>query len=240
MTLQRRPHCSCGGGCPRCESGKAPDDEQGDVERTKMTAAATGNKIDFTFDPSTTSPKPKCDQIAIVQVLQMTADGTAMKPGTYFSGFKPRDAIALADGRYIDSSSSGTPAASPYYTWDTGTEGSSNGASSNSTCSDTPDTGGGDKGFKSEAAKSGWSTVLYKFETFGYCAKGTDCGKWYEGVSWTYTKTADDAKAGKVGVSAKTGDLAVPGAAADSVKAFEHFNKVQGFTPCPKAASSGP
>jgi hypothetical protein len=60
---------------------------------------------------------------------------------------------------------------------------------------------------------------------------GPDCGKWYEGVSWEYTKTWEDFRDGKIGAS-KILDYEVAGPSKDQVEAFDLFNKEKGFIPC--------
>jgi len=235
--------CGCGGAracrCnERARDGAVHDFAKiavaSDEERSKMTAAAKGNVIDLTFDPATTKPVPKCTRIVTVQTVKDFADGKTIMPGTYYAPWKFKDKVALADSTAIDHVASDK---TPYYT-DTGvgSEGHSNGGTKSATEKDTPNTGGGDKGFYSKTNASGWKTVKYEYETFGYCAEGTDCGQFYEGIAWTYTKTDADATAGKDGTVAVGSDLAKPGAAAPVVKAFDKFNTDRGFVPCPKKA----
>lgn len=197
-----------------------------------MSASTAGNRIDFTFDPTTSTPRPQCDQIVIIQWIQMMADGSSILPGTYYSPWICRDAIALSDATYIDSSP-GCPCSSPYYTvCANGTPGASNGVVRNATAFDAPMTGGGDRGFQSATNPTGWSTVVYGFETYAFCAAGTECGTWYDGVIWNYTKTAAQHAAGGNGTATATGSPLPPGPGSRMVRAFDHFNNTQGFTPC--------
>jgi hypothetical protein len=199
-------------------------------EQTGMSASTSGNRIDFTFDPSTSSPKPQCSEIVIVQLIQMTADGSAIDPGTYYTPWTCRDAVVLSDSSYIDHD---CPCVTPYYTYCfNGTPGSSNGSTSNATSMDAPMTGGGTRGFNSAANPTGWTTVRYNFETYGYCAAGTDCGSWYDGIQWNYTKTAADQAAGNNGTSTSTGSFLPPGGRSTVIRAFDKFNSEKGFTPC--------
>jgi hypothetical protein len=207
-----------------------PGDEES--EQTTMSGSTSGNRIDFTFDPTTSSPRPQCDQISIVQWIQMTADGSAILPGTYHTPWVCRDAIALTDATYIDSSP-GCPCNSPYYTdCANGTAGSSDGVVRNATSMDGPATGGGTRGFNSAANPTGWNTVSYLFETYAFCAAGTECGTWYDGVRWNYTKTAADAAAGRNGTSTATNSVTAPGPGSTTIRAFNHFNSTRGFSPC--------
>jgi hypothetical protein len=200
-------------------------------EQTAMTGGTSGNRIDFSFDPRTTSPKPQCDEIVIVQTIQMTADGTPIFPGTYYNPWKCRDVAAISDGTYVDHPACSS--ATPYYTYSAnGTPGSSNSVTTNATAFDAPLTGGGDKGFQSPSNPTGWLTVSYNFETYGFCAAGSQCGNWYEGIQWNYTKTATDHTAGRNGASTTTANLLPPGPGSRAVQAFDKFNKAKGFVPC--------
>jgi hypothetical protein len=246
--------CSCGGLCADCrhtsgeeESGgigrAAPgrpetagvraDDER--EERTGTSGSTSGNRIDIEFDPRTTSPTPQCDEIVFVQSIQMTADGTTILPGSYYTPWQCRDAVALADATYIDHDCA---CVTPYYTFCfNGTPGASNGVTVNATMIDAPRTGGGDRGFKSAANPGGWSRVVYEFETYAFCGAGTDCPTWYDGIAWTYTKTAADQAAGRDGVATGTASLLPPAPGATVIQAFDHFNSVKGFVPCTVSAS---
>lgn len=204
--------------------------EDNSPEQTGMSASTGGNRIDFTFDPTTSYPRPQCDEIVIVQLIQMTADGSAIMPGSYYTPWLCRDAVALSDANYIDHD---CPCVTPYYTYCfNGSPGASNGVVRNATSTDAPQTGGGDRGFNSVANPSGWTKVQYKFETYGYCAAGTECGTWYDGVRWDYTKTATDHAAGSAGTATATASLLPPGAGSTVVRAFDKFNSEKGFTPC--------
>lgn len=201
-------------------------------ERTATTGVASGNSIDLTFNPATTTPTPDCDRIVMLQSIQMTADGSPIKPGTYYTPWTCRDPAALSDGTYIDHDCTCT---TPYYTdCFNGTAGVSNATSTSAaTIFDAPQTGGGTKGFRSVSNPTGWRTVLYKFKTYGFCAAGNNCPNFYEGVDWTYRKTDADHAAGNNGTSTVGSSLAVPlGPSSPIHQAFYHFNSVKGFTPC--------
>jgi len=202
------------------------------LERTATAASASGNRIDITFDPSTTTPTPDCDRIVMVQSIQMNADGSAINPGTYYTPWTCRDAAALSDSTYIDHD---CPCSTPYYTdCFNGTAGASNAlAASSATMFDAPQTGGGTKGFKTAANPTGWNAVEYKFSTYAFCAQGNDCPNFYEGIEWNYRKTAADQAAGQLGTSTVGSALGVAlGPSSPIHQAFHHFNSVKGFTPC--------
>jgi hypothetical protein len=196
-----------------------------------MNATTAGNRIDFTFGPTTSAPKPQCDEIVIIQSIQMTADGSPIIPGAWYSPWKCRDAVALAEATYIDHD---CPCTTPYYTYCfNGTAGASDGVTRNATSVDAPDaTYGGDKGFRHPSNPTGWQTLTWHFETYAFCAAGTECGTWYDGVAWNYTKTDADNMAGRNGLSTATASLTPPGPGSTVVKAFNHFNSVKGFTSC--------
>lgn len=171
----------------------------------------------------------------------MSADGAALKPGSYYSGFACRDATALSDGTYLDH---GRCSYTTPYPADRGigTAGkSSSSGTSSATYSDAPQTAGGDKGFQSAANPSGWSTVTYKFENHALCANGTECNPvsgpgggptWYDGIAWEYTKTAADHAAGGNGTATGTASRLPPASGATIIKAFDKYNAVKGFLPC--------
>jgi hypothetical protein len=203
------------------------------AETTLTKAAAKYNSIKLTFDPATGSPPPRCDRILFVQMIQHTADGTSLLPGTYWKGYQCRDVTALSSGHYIDH---GDCAWTTPYAVDYGVGHSSNadktlpGAASD----DTVNTGGGDKGFYSAANPNGWRKVVFHFESYAFCAAGRQCGTWYDGVAWDYTKTDADQANFNVGGVAVTGTLAPPQPGATVIEAFAKYNSAKGFTPCPK------
>ncbi len=200
---------------------------EGEQERKKNTASTSGAKIDISFDPAKSTKATKCDEIVHVQFALQYADGKVIKPGDYYSGYKYQDAVVTSKGYHVDHVKGET---SPDYQQGTGV-GKKNGSTTNATMSDTPNTGGGDKGFFSTANPSGWKNVTYEFATYGWCKKGTDCPKWYEGLAWKYVKTWEDKRDGKGGTSTVT-DSDAAGPTADHLEAFKLFNKTKGYTPC--------
>ena len=118
---------------------------------------------------------PDCDRIVITQSIKMTADGTALMPGTYYSPFKCRDVTALSEGTYLDH---GKCTYTTPYPVDRGigTAGKRSATgTAKATYGDARRTSGGDKGFKSAANPGGWSTVTYYFKNYALCALGKDC-----------------------------------------------------------------
>ena len=253
-TSRGKSGCSCGGGCPKCRGAArsevprgglslsispapvAPGDrtEASDdpAEQTTTSGSTSGNRIDVTFDPTSTTPTPDCDRLILTQWIQMTGDGSPIMPGTYYTPWTCRDPTALSDCTYLDH---GSCAYKTPYPVDRGigSAGWSNASgSSPATYHDAPTTGGGDKGFRSSSNPGGWQTVTYYFGNYAFCAAGTDCGTWYDGVGWEYTKTAADHAAGRAGKATATASLVPPSPGDRIIAAFDQYNSVKGFTPC--------
>jgi hypothetical protein len=199
-------------------------------DRTVATASTGGNRIDFTFDPTTSSPVPQCKRIVFVQLIQMTADGASIKPGAYKSGWNCRNAAALDDGSYVDHDCACNM---PYYTdCFNGTAGSSGATTASAPSYDAPQAAGGDKGFASAANPGGWNSVLWNFRTLAFCAEGTDCGLFYDGIQWNYSKTAAEHAAGSLGTSTATASVVPPSPGTTIQKALDKFDSAKGFRPC--------
>ena len=182
------------------------------------------------FDPDKSARVKKCEKIVHVQFRRGLADGTMIKPGTYTSAMQHKDAILTADGWAVDSLPSET---TPDYQQGVGNGKKNAGGSTKATMSDAPTTGGGDKGFFDPIGNpTGWRTYTIEFAAFAYCMQGDDCGQWYEGVKWEYTKTWQDQRDGKPGLS-KIVDQNVGGGPSTSQReAFTKFNSAKGFVPC--------
>jgi hypothetical protein len=209
----------------RSAGGEMPE------EGTMTTAKASHNSIDLAFDPTTTSPKPRCDRILFVQMIQHTADGAAMLPGAYWRAYVCRDATALPSGHYIDHADCAwtTPYAADY---GIGKASTADKVIPDAATHDTLNTSGGDRKFRSAANPNGWQTVVFHFESYAFCAAGRKCGTWYDGVAWDYTKTAADEAAFHTGVVTVTGALAPPAPGANVIQAFNSYNQARGFVPC--------
>jgi hypothetical protein len=163
-----------------------------------------------------------------VQVVQYFCDNKTIKPSDFMSDFAYQDSTALPNGSHVDHVRGET---TPGYQQGS-SEGRKNGVSQHATMTDAPTTDGGDKGFY-DATKNpnGWKKIVKKFETFAWCMQGTDCGKWYEGVKWEYTKTWEDNRDGKLGTSVLTdNNVATP--SQNFLDAFDKFNNDKKFTPC--------
>ena len=111
-------------------------------------------------------------------------------------------------------------------------DGFKNGGSQKATMTDAPQTSGGDIGFyEPNTNPKGIKEYVINFATFAYCMNGPDCGKWYEGVTWKYTKTRQDMRDGKSGLSTiESSNDEAP--SKDLLEAFDLFNKVNGYIPC--------
>ena len=193
-------------------------------------ATKNGNEIDIVFEPGKSKKIKKCDKIVHVQFMRYYADGKIINAATYASAaYAHKKNITTKKGWVVDCLSGET---TPDYQQGTG-DGSKNGTSTNATMFDAPKTGGGDKGFYDKTSNpTGWKKVRFEFVTYAWCMKGPDCGKWYEGVCWQWTKTYKDQKAGNNGHSKIVNKNVTKGPSKDQLGAFNTFNKDKGFKPC--------
>ncbi len=169
-------------------------------------AAGDTNQVSFEFHPERSELTTPCEQIALIQTCQMFADGVPLDPGDYFDGYEYRDDDAISDlpgtradesSTYLDHVEDDT---TPYYQDSGGgIQGESNGTVVASTTTDTPRTGGGDRGFPRIA------DVLYKFEICAFCARGEDAGHYFGCLTWEFAKSAAEQAAGSPGTSRFTG-----------------------------------
>lgn len=198
------------------------------TDQLKNTASTSGAKIDIEFDPATSTKVTTCDEIVHTQVTKLLVDGVETKPGDYYSGYKFRDATLTDALWHVDHLSTET---SPDYQQGSGV-GSKNGATKKATFSDTPGTGGGDKGFYHPTTNTGGIKKFNpKFVAFAWCMKGTDCPKFYEGMSWEFVKTWENQRDGDAGASTVTSsNIDTP--PTTFTDAFKKFNKVKSYTPC--------
>jgi hypothetical protein len=181
------------------------------------------------FDPDKSSKVKKCEKIVHVQFTRTYADGKVIKRGDWYDGFKYHDAVTSDDGWSVDHVAG---EATPDYQQGNG-DGKKNGGSSKATIVDAPQSGGGNKRFFDPVTNpGGWKEYKAEFMSVAYCMKGDDCGKWYEGVQWEYTKTWEDQRDGKKGEAKITDKNVTTGPTKAQLEAFEKFNKAKGFTPC--------
>jgi hypothetical protein len=185
--------------------GEAKDAFKGTKTQTES------NRIDIVFKPGESAKCTPCEEIAFIQVMEILVDGTSVKPGEYYKDWDYRDGTALDNNKHVDRLKGRS---TPYYGGNGGgtghsTPGAADGTSKNATMDDTPRAtdpwfapGGvdGEKGKDFDA-----TTITYNFETCAFCVKGEDVGKFFECVTWTYTRTKDDVKNGKPGKSTVTG-----------------------------------
>lgn len=206
------------------ERQAAPQPTPGDETKT------TGNRIDIVFDPDKSKKVKKCEKIVHVQFVRNHIDGKVITGAEYSSSLSHKNsALTSTDGWTVDSLASET---TPDYQQGTG-DGKKNGGTTKAKMTDAPQTGGGDKGFYNSATNpDGNKKVNFEFVAFAYCMKGEDCGKWYEGVGWGYTKTWEDQKDGKKGESKITNNNVSTAPTKSQLEAFDKFNKAKGFVPC--------
>jgi hypothetical protein len=191
----------------------------------------TGNRIDIEFDPAKSEKVKNCQKIVHVQFVRTWADGKIIKRGDFAAAWKFHDAVTSKGGWSVDHLSGEK---SPDYQQGVG-EGMKNGGTAKATIMDAPSTPGGDKGFYDSATNpKGWKKFVAEFDTYAWCMKGPDCGKWYEGLTWTYTKTWKDQRDGKTGVSGIIISTVQTGPTKSQLNAFDKFNKAATppFKPC--------
>jgi hypothetical protein len=190
-----------------------------------------GNRIDIEFDPNKSEKVKKCEKIVHVQFVRTWADGKIIKRGDFDSAWKFHDAVTTKGGWSLDHLSGEK---TPDYQQGVG-EGKKNGGTATATMMDQPSTDGGDKGFYDPVANpKGRQKFVAEFGTFAYCMKGSDCGTWYEGLTWTYTKTWMDQRDAKSGVSKIIRSTEKTGPTKSQVDAFDKFNKAAKppYKPC--------
>jgi len=106
-------------------------------------------------------------------------------------------------------------------------------ASHSSWSFDQPSTAGGSKGFFDPSTKTGpWRTIMFQFATFAWCFRGSDCGTFYQGVSWRYTKTFEDHLKKRPGKTSVTFSDLMTQPTARQLEAFKKWNEQVGFDPC--------
>jgi hypothetical protein len=193
-------------------------------------STTSGNRIDIVFDPAKSTKATKCEKIVHVQFVRRFGDGAVITPSAFAGSLRHKDADTTAEGWCVDSLASET---TPDYQQSKGGDGKKNGGSASATMSDAPQTGGGDKGFYNATSNpGGWRSHRKEFYAYAYCMKGPDCGKWYEGLHWDYTKTWEDQRDGKLGTSTILDKNVTTGPDAGLLAAFDKFNENKGFEPC--------
>ena len=201
-------------------------------QQSQSKATVSGNRIDIEFDPAKSKKITKCDKIVHVQFIRMFVDGAAINPGDFASYFEYRRGITTAKGWYVDLLASET---SPDYQQGNGVGKKNDSGSTKATMMDQPSVpDGGDKGFYNKTTNpTGSKRLRFDFITYAWCMAGPDCGKWYEGMSWSYEKTYKDFAAGRPGKSKVTSKNIAADPSKDQIDAFDKFNSVRGFSPCP-------
>lgn len=191
----------------------------------------TGNRIDIEFDPNKSEKVKNCERIVHVQFVRTWADGKIIKRGDFDSAWRFHDAVTTKGGWSLDHLSGEK---TPDYQQGVG-EGKKNGGIAKAAMMDAPATPGGDKGFHHPVTNpTGWKKFVAEFQTFAYCMKGPDCGTWYEGLIWIYSKTWEDQRDGNNGVSKIIKGTVKTGPTKSQLNAFNKFNKAATppFTPC--------
>lgn len=199
------------------------------------------NEVKIVFSPGDSKKCKECEEIIILQTVQMFVDGKRIRSIDYSSkqssvmadGWTipdiPSTPNTNEDGTHLDapdppkSHASISGSKEPGYTTPSGID--VNPSKADATLIDPPLAEGGDKGFKSLGNPNGYKTILLKLESCAYCKRGADAGKFYECITWKHTRTAKDAAAkpsGK-GQSKFTGQTKKPSKGFE--KAYQKFKK---------------
>ncbi len=190
-------------------------------------SSTSGNRIDIVFDPDKSSKVKKCEKIVHVQFVRNHIDGKILTGAELSPDLSHKNSLVTStDGWVVDALASET---TPDYQQGSG-DGKKNAGSVKASMSDSPQIPGAF--YYSATNPGGWKKATFEFATFAYCMKGGDCGKWYEGVLWEYTKTWQDQRDGKKGEAKITDKNVTTGPTRGQLEAFEKFNKAKGFTPC--------
>lgn len=177
------------------------------------------------FDPSLTSAVTACEQIVNVQCVRFTVDGQVCNPSEVDAAFAHLDATTTPQFWTVDYLDGET---TPNYQQnDDGLQGEKGVTSTRAMMDDEPFIT--NDRFKHDGGP--FTSVKLEFLNFTWCMKGNDCNKFYEGLSWTYTRTDDDVEKGSLGIGQITSinDAAVPQVFKD---AFDKFNTVKKYVPC--------
>ena len=169
------------------------------------------NEVKIVFNPDNSARCNACDEIVIIQTVQMFVDGQRIRPGQYSTGplaqvaetttipDQPGTPDTNEDGTFLDSPNApathgSTPGSKvPGYTTSTGI--SVPPTESDAELIDPPMAEGGDRGFRTPNNPNGYQTIVWKFESCAYCEGGLDAGNFYECITWEHTRTAADAAA---------------------------------------------
>jgi hypothetical protein len=206
-------------------------EEEDALKKPNAETKTSGNRIDIKFDPSKSAKVKKCERIVHIQFVRTWADDKIIKRGDFLTLWKFHDHVTSDGGWSIDHLSGEN---TPDYQQGVG-DGKKNGGVAKATMRDIPSNSGGDKGFYDPIANpAGWKKFVAEFDTFAYCMKGPDCGTWYEGMTWTYTKTWQDQRDGKLGISKVVKDTVTTGPTKSELAAFDKFNSAAKppFKPC--------
>ena len=197
------------------------------------------NFIKVVFDPSLSITATDCKKIADIQFSQMTADGTAMLPGSYYAGYDYQDPVTTPDNYWVIDFLKGETTPDYQQSRSDSQFGYINIAGSQTAIiTDRPQTGGGDKRFYDPSSNpKGWKKIVFNFFTYCWCMEGAQCGGWYEGIRWTFTKTWENQRDGLPGLVAIADDNVPPPPSDELITAFDLFNNYFGYVPCASVKS---
>lgn len=170
----------------------APPLKQGPFKDGTTTSS---NVIDINYRPELDATAKSATKIAFVQVVQILLDGKAVKPTQVDAAWGWKDQIATDDYHYVDVYSKLWP--TPDYQQGENTkvnsEGSIGASTTPSKMQDKPFAATiEDGGWYDQAKGSGTKIITFKFETFAWAMEGEDSPKFYQGITWEYSRTVEE------------------------------------------------
>lgn len=189
------------------------------------------NVIGITFHPQRSSRVGTCTKITFIQFMRPLLGGNAVKPSAINPDWAYKDAVTTPDGWLVDHRTrrDNTPSyidEPPDLKGDRARLGfgykDPGGAMKTAEMGDTPN-----------LTPPPGRDVFVQFSAFAWCMAGPECGKWYEGISWTYAKGPVQLQAGHPnGVAAVFNPNLTAGPDKFHLDAFALFNANRKFTPC--------
>ena len=175
--------------------------------------AGNGNFI-IDFDPAKSSQiAAPCEEIGHLQFLQMWAvrdnGWTLIKPGQLRARDAWLDPTMSDAGHVLDTINGSDRGADPIHQDRAERGDTSHGK--HAVLYDAPRVWETDlPAYHPERSPDGWKQLVWRFQTYAYCAIGADRGRWYEGVAWTFEVYPEQMATSGFGALAFVAELAPP------------------------------
>jgi hypothetical protein len=206
------------------------------------TGKPTTNRINIDFYPNLSITAKNCDKIAFVQFIRLMVDGSPMSWADLEGPKSEYLDVITYNARDKDANDRwcvdiGADQRTPYTQESQAIKwyGSKNGSLVEpAKMFDQPYTkaeGPKAKGFFDPTSNpKGCRRVRYNFATYAFCAAGSECGHFYEGVRWDWSLKAEDFHKGMKGESVF--NSFDPWWEYPYILAFKLFQTRYGFKPC--------